>query len=211
MFEARAKFELSASPLPPAATIPEGLLDSLSIESVRLLSYESGTQSRRPVRCPPERRGSLIFGNGGQFPNLFFYNSVGTGSACPFAPTFEAHKAAGAPGDDRGYVSYMKRGSDLETAGTRACSAARRSLSIQIYGAAVLEDPVLGAEQGNTKPRGITVCIVTTARRQNEQISDFSGPCKSTSRVITTFHDFADPSVTLRSKFAPRAAHRRTA
>ena len=169
-----------------------------------------GLAPTRPRHRVPERRGSLIFGDGGQFPNLFFYNSSAREACGPFSATFETHKAAGAAGDDRGFVSYTKGVNEPATAGTRACSAARRSLSIQIYGAAVLEDPVLGAEQGNTKPRGITVCIVTTARRQNEQISDFSGPCKSTSRVITTFHDFADPSVTLRSKFASRAARRRT-
>ncbi len=105
----------------------------------------------------------------------------------------------------------MKGGSDLETAGTRACSAAQRSLFIQFYGAAVLEDPVLEAEEGNTKPSGSTACIVSTARRENQQSkSVFIGPSKSTARVITTFHDFADPTGAYCSnKFAPWAARRR--
>ena len=133
----------------------------------------------------------VIFGDGGQFPNLFFYNSVGTRSDCPFAPTFEANKAAGATGDDGGYVGHMKGVSDPETAGTRACSAADRSLPIQVYGAAVLEDPVLAAEGGSAKPCGITACIVSTARRENEQKSDISGRSKCIARIIT-FHDFAD-------------------
>jgi hypothetical protein len=172
----------------------------------RCLESPSAT---RPGHRVPERRGSLIFGDGGQFPNLFFYNSSARVARCPFSATFETHKAAGATGDDRGYVSYTKGESGPEPAGTRACSAALRSLSIQIYGAAVLEDPVLGAEQGSTKPSGITVCIVSAARRENEQNSDFSGPSKSTARVITTFHDFAGATFACINKFAPRAARRR--
>jgi hypothetical protein len=136
------------------------------------------------------RRGSLIFG---QFPNLFFDNCARSAPG-PFAATFEADKPAGAAGDDRGYVSYMKRVSDPETAETSACSAAHSSLFIQIYGAAVLEDPVLGLEKGITKPRGITVCIVSPARCENEQSSVILGPGKSTARVINTFHYFAVPS-----------------
>jgi hypothetical protein len=146
----------------------------------------------RPGHRAPERRGYLIFGDGRQFPNLFFYNSAAR-SAGPFSATFETHKAAGAAGDDRGYVSYNGREPPRRT--TRARSAARRSLLIQIYGAAVLEDPVIGAEEGNTKPCGSTACIVSTARRENEQSSVFMGPSKSTARVITTFHDFADPAL----------------
>jgi hypothetical protein len=109
-----------------------------------------------------ERRGSSIFG---QFPNLFFYNCA-RGACGPFAATFETHKAAGAAGDDRGYVSYIT-GYAAERAGTGARSAAKRSLFIQVYGAAVLEDPVLGAEEGKTKPCGSTACIMSTARRGN--------------------------------------------
>jgi hypothetical protein len=62
----------------------------------------------RPGHRAPERRGYLIFGDGRQFPNLFFYNSAAR-SAGPFSATFETHKAAGAAGDDRGYVSYNGR------------------------------------------------------------------------------------------------------
>ncbi len=111
----------------------------------------------------------LIVGILRQFPNLFFYNSAR--SVCPFSATFETDKAAGAAGDDRGYVSYRGRLGPSRRR-TRPCSAARRSLFIQIYGAAVLEDPVVGGEQGRTKARGSTACIVTTARRENEQNSD---------------------------------------
>src|SRR5713226_246535 len=164
----------------------------------------------RPGHRVRERRGSLILGDGGQFPNLFFYNSAREAPG-PFAATFETHKPAGAAGDDRGYVSYNKGVNDPEHAGTRACSAALRSLFIQIYGAAVLEDPVFGGEEGSTKPRGITACIVSTARRANEQKSLFCGPVKCTARIITTFHDFASATFTLTSKFAPQAVRRRTA
>ncbi len=170
-----------------------------------------GKPKRRSPRTPGARAAlSLILGDGGQFPNLFFY-SCARPAPGPFAATFETHKPAGAAGDDRGYVSYNKGVNDPEHAGTRACSAALRSLFIQIYGAAVLEDPVFGGEEGSTKPRGITACIVSTARRANEQKSLFCGPVKCTARIITTFHDFASATFTLTSKFAPQAVRRRTA
>src|SRR5260370_26423280 len=105
--EAPCSIENLATPTPSAATISEGLLDSLSIESVRLLSYESGTQSRRPARCPPERCGSLIFGDGGHFPNLFFYNSVGTRGTSPFPTTLLPSKLTRASHHDLGHMSYM--------------------------------------------------------------------------------------------------------
>ena len=162
----------------------------------------------RPGHRMPERRGSLIFGDGGQFPNLFF-NNCARPAPGPFAATFETHKAAGAAGDDRGYVTYIGRCDPLRRR-TRACSAAVRSLSIQIYGAAVLEDPVVGAEEGKTNSCGSTACIVSTTRRENEQKSGFCGPVKRTARIITTFHDFAGATLALKcNKFAPQAARRR--
>src|SRR6266446_7382704 len=148
----------------------------------------------RPGHRVPERRGSLIFGDRGQFPNLFLYNCARPAPG-PFATTFETHKAAGAAGDDRGYVTYIGR-CDPPRRRTRACSAAVRSLSIQIYGAAVLEDPVVVAEEGNARPCGSTACIMSTARRENEQKSGFCGPVKCTARIITTFHDFAGATLT---------------
>ena len=43
-----------------------------------------------------ERSRSLIFRDGGQFPNLFFY-SCARPAPGPFAATFETHKAAAVP------------------------------------------------------------------------------------------------------------------
>ena len=107
-------------------------------------------------------------------------------------------------------MSYSKGASDPGAAGTRACSAALSSLSIQIYGAAILEDPVLGAEEGTTKPCGSTACIVSTARRENEQKSDISGRSKC-SALIITLHDFAGRAhACYCKKLAPGAARRRT-
>src|SRR5216684_5180123 len=158
-----------------------------------------GKPKRRSPRTPGARAAlSLILGDGGQFPNLFFY-SCARPAPGPFSATFQTQKPGGAAGDDRGYVSYRGRS---ERTKTRACSAARRSLFIQIYGAAVLEDPVVGGEEGSTKPSGSTACIVSTARRANEQNSDVRGRSKCIARIIT-FHDFAGATFACSSKFAP--------